>query len=129
MARHERQDRNGPVTAAVVSREWQDDGGPTVDQRTEKIHGLRRIDAAVAHHGDTAARRRQVLPGWAFLRQVGQRGAAGVAAAPAVEGDDEGRAGGRSEPEGRNGAEYLVLRRPDGYRRHLELRMGTPRTV
>jgi hypothetical protein len=44
---------------------------------------------------------------------------------PAIQIDHEGSPGGRREPEGCNGAEYLVLRRPDGYRRHLELREGT----
>jgi hypothetical protein len=115
----QRKDRDGPVTADVIDRKPEHDRRPAVDQSAEHLFRFLRIDASIAHHRDARALRRQVALRGTVGNEARQSQITGIPRPTYVEIHDERGPGCGAERQRRDGTEYLVLRRPDGERRHL----------
>ncbi len=112
---------DGTITADVISREAEHDGRPTIDQSTEHLFGVLRIDASVAHYRDATSLRRQIDLRGTIGHEARQGQLARIPWPTYIEVHDECSPGCSAERQRRDGTEYLVLRRPNGERRHLQL--------
>lgn len=94
---------------------------PTVHQGTEHLLRFLGVDTTIPHHGHTTSLRSKVDSGRAVGHQTRQCHVTGVSRTLHVEIYDQGGPGRSTERQRRNDAEHLVLRRPDGERRHFQL--------
>ena len=88
-----------------------------------------RVNTAIGHHRHTTSKRREVGLRWTFGDETRQGNVPGIGWTVGIEINNDRRAGGRTKCKRCNGAENLVLRRPDGERRHSQLQVMTAGTV
>jgi HAD superfamily hydrolase (TIGR01490 family) len=102
---------------------------PAVHQGVEDYFGFLGVDAAVSHHRNAVPMWRKIGPCRAVGDKAREGDLPGILRAVWIEIDDERRAGGRTKGKGCDSAENLVLRRPNGERRHSQLLVTTGSTV
>ena len=128
-ARDKGKNRNRTAVAHVVRWQPEHDSRPTFDERVENILGVARINSSIAHDCDTAPLWGEIGLRRTIVDEVGQRHLPGIARSGGIEIDHQRSPGGRTKCKWCDGAENLVLRRPDSERRHSQLHVTAPGTV
>jgi hypothetical protein len=104
----------------VACRESKHDCGPTLDQGTEDDFCILRVDTAVADHRHATTMGREVGLRGTVGDEARQGNVPGIRRTIRIQVDDERRPGCCGQRKRANSAENLVLRRPDGERRHSQ---------